>query len=375
MRFQTYILLLLACLSMDASAQGNLQQSIDAKRHTIKAIEQEIAQTEKGLASIKKEKAKKQEYVKQLASQIASRKQLIDHTEDQLRLLARQLAQSDSTATVLSDKLTCYREQYAAMVREAYRNYHQNSYISYLFSSKDFSEVARRIANIRGVAKMRETKMHDIMRLRTEVAQRQAELGLQKQSLDSTRRKLATQQKRFENDRSEAKKSLQQMTAKEKEALQNNEDLRRRLNAAVSELRKLTKGNKTGASFATHASHLNLPVVGGSVKRYRDNMAEIVGPLGASIIAIYEGKVVDVKRNRITGRYDVYIAHGEYITSYANLSNATVKKGDTVNKNSKIGIIGSAVDLQTLKAEYRMVFGIYPPAGGKAMRAADCFRK
>ena len=104
------------------------------------------------------------------------------------------------------------------------------------------------------------------------------------------------------------------------------------------------------------------------MKRYRDNMAEITGPKGARITAIYEGKVVDVKRNRITNRFDVYIAHGQYITSYANLNSVSVAKGQTVAKNS-------AVDIQTMKTEYRLVFGIYPPAGAKKMRASDCFRK
>ena len=85
--------------------------------------------------------------------------------------------------------------------------------------------------------------------------------------------------------------------------------------------------------------------------------------------------MVDVKRNRITNRYDVYIAHGQYITSYANLNSVSVAKGQTVAKNGAIGVIGPAVDLQTMKTEYKLVFGIYPPAGGKKMRASDCFRK
>ena len=116
-------------------------------------------------------------------------------------------------------------------------------------------------------------------------------------------------------------------------------------------------------------------MVGGRVKRYMENMAEITGPKGAAVISIYDGKVVEIKRNRITNKYDVFVAHGEYITSYANLGAVSVAKGQTVAKNSAIGVIGPAVDIQTMKTEYRLVFGIYPPAGAKKMRASDCFRK
>ena len=90
------------------------------------------------------------------------------------------------------------------------------------------------------------------------------------------------------------------MTAREKAVLREKDRQEEQLDTAIAELQKLTKGNKAGASFSTRTSNLNLPVEGGRVKRYRDNMAEITGPKGARITAIYEGKVVDVKRNRIT---------------------------------------------------------------------------
>ena len=115
--------------------------------------------------------------------------------------------------------------------------------------------------------------------------------------------------------------------------------------------------------------------MGGRVKRYKENMAEITGPRGAQVISIYEGKVVEIKRNRITDKYDVYVAHGEYITSYANLGGVTVEKGEKVAKNQQLGTIGSAVDVATMNTEYKLVFGIYPPNPSTKLRAENCFRK
>lgn len=124
----------------------------------------QIARGEQELTSIKKGKNSEQQSVRRLSRQIASRRQLLDETESQLSLLAEQLAASDSTAGALNVRLERYRAQYAAMVREAYRNYKQNSYLTYIFASKDFADVARRIANIRGVAKLREAKLREIAR-------------------------------------------------------------------------------------------------------------------------------------------------------------------------------------------------------------------
>jgi murein DD-endopeptidase MepM/ murein hydrolase activator NlpD len=104
-------------------------------------------------------------------------------------------------------------------------------------------------------------------------------------------------------------------------------------------------------------------------------MAEIVGRQNAGVISIYAGKVLDIKRNRITNKYDVYVAHGEYISTYANLSEVSVEKGAKVAKNQRIGTIGSSVNLTTMEMEYKMVFGIYSPNPNEVMQASQCFKK
>ena len=183
------------------------------------------------------------------------------------------------------------------------------------------------------------------------------------------------QREKLQRDARNAKASIRSMSQKEKTALQRKIAQEQQLDVAIGELRKLTKGNTEGASFSAKTSGLRLPVTAGRVKRYKENMAEITGPKGAHVISIYDGKVVDVKRNRITNKYDVYVAHGEYITSYANMGTICVEKGQKVARNAQIGTIGSAVNVMTMETEYKLVFGIYPPNPGQKMRAEECFRK
>ncbi|UKI18437.1 MAG: M23 family metallopeptidase [Bacteroidales bacterium] len=104
-------------------------------------------------------------------------------------------------------------------------------------------------------------------------------------------------------------------------------------------------------------------------------MAEIVASRGATVRSIYEGKVVEVRRNRISGKFDVFVAHGEYITSYANLESTSVEKGQKVARNAALGTVGSSVNLTTMEPEYKLVFGIYSPSPKEVLNAADCFKK
>ena len=364
-------LLLIAALT--AAAQSD--PKIEEQKRVIAALEQRIAAEERELSKIKQGRAATEERVRRLARQLDSRNQLLEATEKQARLLREEISRTDSVAGDLNSTLERNRAQYAEMVREAYRNYKHNNYLTYIFSSRSFTDVARKLTNLREVASMRERKLQDIAALSKQVAEEKTLLDRRKRSLDSVTQQLTAQKQKLQRDARNARTSIRQMSQKEKTALQRKMAQEQQLDVAISELRKLTKGNTEGASFSTKTTGLRLPVTAGRVKRYKENMAEITGPKGAHVISIYDGKVVDIKRNRITNKYDVYVAHGEYITSYANLGSICVEKGQKVARNAQLGTIGSKVNILTMETEYQLVFGIYPPNPGQKLRAENCFRK
>ncbi|WP_337658096.1 peptidoglycan DD-metalloendopeptidase family protein [Alistipes sp.] len=368
-------ILTLAFLLFTLAAAAQTDRRIEEQKRVIAALEKRIATEEQEISKIQKGRTATEERVRRLARQIDSRNQLLDETEKQARLLREEIARTDSVAGNLSATLECDRAQYGEMVREAYRNYKHNNYLTYIFSSRDFTDVARKITALREVASLRERKLRDIEALTAEVRTEKEALDRRKQSLDSVTRSLSAQREKLQRDARNAKASIRSMSQKEKTALQRKVAQEQQLDVAIGELRKLTKGNTEGASFSAKTSGLRLPVTAGRVKRYKENMAEITGPKGAHVISIYDGKVVDVKRNRITSKYDVYVAHGEYITSYANMGTICVEKGQKVARNAQLGTIGSAVNVMTMETEYKLVFGIYPPNPGQKMRAEECFRK
>lgn len=370
LRLLTPILLF---LTFFAAAQND--RRIETQKQVIAALEKKIAAEEEQLSKLRSGRAATEERIRRLARQIDSRNQLLDETEKQARLLREEIARTDSVAGDLSAALGRNREQYAAMVREAYRNYRHNNYLTYLFSSRDFEEVARKIANLREVAALRQRKMHDIASLSEEVKAEKELLESRKRSLDSVSRKLEAQREKLRRDARSARTSVRQLSQKEKTALQRKLEQEQQLDVAIGELRKLTRGNTEGASFSAKTAGLRLPVAAGKVKRYKGNMAEITGPRGAHVRSVYDGKVVEIKRNRITGKYDIFVAHGDYITSYANLGSICVEKGGKVARDAQLGTIGSATNILTMETEYKLVFGIYPPDPKTTLRAEDCFRR
>lgn len=374
-------MMLLGAVSTPLMAQKKEQLSaqekarIEEQRRIIEELEAQLKEDEQRLSQIKKDKSTALRRVNSITNQINSRNTLLNRTEKEINSIEKNIENNNRMISLTSQKLTDEREKYAEMVREAYRNHRQNNYITYILASKSFSDISRRIANIRAVAELRAERMHRIDSLNNSLSEQQLTLSERMQSLDSVQRKAEAQKLKLQSDVKAAKQAMNQLSTKERAALKEKMESEELLDAAINELRKLTKGNTEGASFSRTTSNLNLPVDGGKVRRYKGNMAEIVGAKGASVRTIYDGKVVEVKRNRINGKYDVFVAHGEYITSYANMDEVSVEKGQKVAKNSRIGEVGSSVNVTTMESEYKLVFGIYSPNPKETMRAADCFKK
>ena len=360
---------------MSQSQSDDEKARIAEQRRIVEQLEKELEEDEKKLNSIKKDKSTAQQRVRSITKQINSRNQLLNRTEREIGSIERSIVKNDSLLTKTQSEYSTERERYAEMVREAYRNYKQNNYITYILASESFTDAARRIANIRAIAVLREERLHRMDSLAKSIEEQQATLTERRRTLDDVQRKAEAQRKKLQGDVTSAKKAMSQLSKREQAALKEKMASEERLDAAIDALRKLTKGNSVGASFSRNTSNLNLPVVGGRVREYKGNMAEIIGAKGAAVRSIYEGKVVEVRRNRISGKYDVFVAHGEYITSYANLDNVVVRKDQKIEKNGTLGEVGASVNLTTMKTEYKMVFGIYSPNPKEVMRAANCFKK
>lgn len=349
-------------------------QSEEALRKKIDNLEASIEKEEKELAKLKKSKASKQKLVNSLANQIEKRNALIAARDKQIKQLNRDISKAENQIGELSDHLDSLELSCSKMVCEAYRNYRNSNYLAYIFSSSSLFEMANRIAALRTATLYRTEQIKELTTAREDIKQQRQELSKKREEVAIAKKKLDKQRAKMREERDLAKATIRQMSQKEKKVQASMEEHEKRLNSTIAELRKITKGNKSGDGFNAKTHGLRLPVASGKVVRYNANTAEIVGSKGANITAIYEGKVVRVSRNKINNKYDIYIAHGEYISSYANLSDVCVTKGETVIKNQKIGTIASMVNPSTMNVEYKILFAIHSPDPKVVIKASNLFK-
>lgn len=368
--FAAAAVLLAAATCPDAAAQS--KSAVEKQRAKVESYKRDLEECKRRMREIVASKSSASRQIEQLRTQMNLRNNLIHETEEELRLLQQQIASSDSVASVLDAEIGRNREIYAEMVREAWRNYRQNNYTTYLFASHGVSDAVRRAANIKRVAEMRAEKAAEIAAQEQVLGEHRAELSRRKHELDSVSLSLASERSALRQDISDVRSRLSKLSANEKKTLAEQSSYQKRLDSAVEELRRLTKGNKEGASFSEKTSNLNLPVEGGSVLRYKNNVAYVKGGRGAKVVSIYDGKVVKVSPDN-TNRFSVFVAHGGYISTYVHLGSVCVAEGDKIKKNQQIGTVGIGLDDEGRESIY-MNFALYNPEG-KKLNAANCFKK
>ena len=367
-RVLIFILLTVALITpLYAQSEAELRKTIDK-------LEASIEQEEKELAKLKKNKDSKQKLVNSLARQIEKRNALIAARDKQIKQLNSDIAAAEKRVGELSLDLVSLERSCAEMAREAYRNYRHTNTLAYIFSASSTLEFARRIASLRAATTLRKEQIAQLSTAKDKVQAERQNLANKREEVAIAKKKLDRQRAKMREERDLAKATIRKMSSQEKKVQASMAEHEKRLSSAIAELRKLTKGNKSGGSFNAKTKGLKIPVSGGRVVRYNANTAEIVGSKGANVNAIYEGKVVRISRNKINNKYDVYIAHGEYISSYANLSEVVVKKDDNVLKNQKIGTITSMVNPSTMDVEYKILFAIHSPNPKEVMKASNLFK-
>ena len=356
------IICLLALLAREASCQ-----TLESLREDIKRAEREISITNDLLSKTRKNQQSADKELKLIRNKIRNRRNIISNLEQQAGLLNRNIDEKGSTIASLEQDLARLRKEYGEMVYSAYKNYKLNSFLVFLFSSKDFNDATRRIAYMRRYNRMREQKAARIDSTAASLGREVTDLQNKKSELDkvyqSRNRELASLGKdetqytaSSENFRNEASRLASTIKQNKKKIEQLQQRIQRLIEAESRKHKAQPRSAaqneyiaKLSGQFDQNRGKLPYPVRGVIVDGYgkhahavrqsvtvNNTGINIAAEAGAPVKAVFEGEVSVVFF--VPGMNNaVMIRHGDYVTVYANLEAVGVKTGDRVALNQTIG--------------------------------------
>ncbi|WP_297796849.1 peptidoglycan DD-metalloendopeptidase family protein [uncultured Eudoraea sp.] len=373
-QYSTYLVfILILLLSSSAQGQTNEQKVLETRREQ---LQKEIDDINRLLFAEKKQKGSVLDQMEVLDQKINVRQQLIRVTNQQANLLNRQINANIRNISKLREDLDALKEEYALMIQKSYQNRSQQSRLMFLLSSENFFQAFKRLQYMKQYTQFRKQQGMDILQKTDELTKLNKDLTEQrkvKQVLiaQNTKAKgellteIKAQKALLKTIRENESSYASAIRKKKQEARKIDKQIEKLIRNAIAASNK--KAGKRGTSnrfvltpeatlvannFSANKGKLIWPVEKGIKQQgfgvYKDavypgikhqsNGVIIATDEGAKARAVFEGEVIAILAIP-GGNKGVQIKHGNYISTYYNLSNLFVKKGDKVSIKEELGEI------------------------------------
>ena len=363
--FLMLVLLPIFCLSQNKRAELELQK---------KKLQQEIVQINSLISSNTKKRVNVLTKVESIQLKMDRQDALIKLTNTQINNLTQDININLRNIEKLRTELEKLKTDYAEMIVTSRKNQSTQNKLMFILSSRNFWQAYKRISYMKQYASYRKKQGTQIKEKTITLQQYNAELvkkrkekeqliitnRMAQQELDTIKieqNKLVDELKRREKGYS------LQIIKKQKQSDAIDKEINRIIREAIAASNKkagksslnfiLTPEAKAlAASFSSNRGKLPWPVEKGVVSQrfgtqrhpvvrtttIKSNGVLISVPPGSEARSVFKGKVLNIVQFKGSNPI-VLIQHGNYITSYKNLSRVYVKKGDNVNSKQPIGIV------------------------------------
>lgn len=354
-------------------AQTNEQKVLEAKRAQ---LQNEIEEINRLLFAEKKQKGTILDQMEGLDQKINVRQQLIRVTNQQSNLLNRQINANIRNIAKLREDLDILKEEYANMIQKAYRNKAQQNRLMFLLSSENFFQAFKRLQYLKQYTDFRKEqgeqiviKTEDLTLLNRDLTDQRKEkeqlIAQNRRARNQILKEIKAQKDLLKTIRRNESKYATAIQNKKKEAQKIEQQIERLIRSAIAASnKKAGKGSSSSKfiltpeatlvsnNFSANKGKLIWPVEKGIKKQgfgvYKDavypgikhqsNGVIIATDQGATARAVFEGEVIAILAVP-GGNKGVQLKHGNYISTYYNLSDLYVKKGDKVVAKEALGKI------------------------------------
>ena len=375
-KFKLSLLLLLLFASGFAIAQTSEQKALEEKREQLQS---EIRDINRLLFAEKKEKGNVLDQMEALDKKITVRQQLIRVTNQQSNLLNRQINTNIRNIGKLKNELQEVKDEYAKMIQKSYQNKSKQNRLMFLLSSESFFQAFKRLQYMKQYTDYRKEQGAEILAKTDELSRLNADLNEErkvkevllaqnKKAKDQLFAEIQSQKALLGTIRKNETKYASAIEAKKKEARKIDQQIEKLIRSAIAASNKKSgsttkssskfvltpEASRIANSFSANKGKLIWPVEKGIKSqgfgvyadpvypgiKHQSNGVIIATDEGAKARAIFEGEVIAILAVP-GGNKGVQIKHGNFISTYYNLSELYVKKGDKVAAKDILGEINT----------------------------------
>lgn len=346
------------------------RRDLEKKRND---LDRQIRTTTALIEQARKDQTLTQQQLQLLNQQIAAREELIRTMNSEVFRTEQQIREDQEAITSMEEDLEALKEEYARMLRFAYRNRSGYDRLSYVFASESFGQAFKRSRYLNQVAEQRRRQALLIGETRDALMKKVDELQALKQEKALLVEDQVKEKQRLDRDRMGQQQALSTLRKEEgrlRETQRRQQKQRTDLDAAIRKAIEAELKPKAGAKpgrvaldltpearelnsdFEKNKGKLPWPVEKGVITAWfgkhnhpvlpgiivENSGIDITTEKGASVRAVFRGEVSSVIVLPGAGKA-VIVSHGAYRSVYSNLREVSVSKGQKVETKQTIGSV------------------------------------
>ncbi len=355
-------------------SQIDEQEALEAKREQ---LQKEIEQINHLLFDQKEKRGNVLEQMEALNQKIKVRQRLIDVTNEQSNLIDRKINTNVNAISELREELAKLKEDYALMIQKGYQSKIQQSKLMFLLSSENFFQAFKRLQYIKQYTDFRRQQGEEIV-IKTDTLTRLnidlSEQRKQKERLIAQNRSAKREMEQERNSQQTLLGSIRKDETKYASAIRDKQREAKEIDGQIEKLIREAIAAESAASgkddsdpskflltpeaaivansFTANKGRLIWPVEKGFKSqgygvyadaiypgiKHESNGVVITTDAGAKARAIFRGEVIAIL-SIPGGNKAVQLKHGNFISTYYNLSTIYVKKGDRIDAKTILGDI------------------------------------
>ena len=386
-----FLIVFIWLLTLPVVAQEDAQQKLEARKEQ---LQKELAEMRNKYQNERvKEKSVLKE-INKIEEQIKVSANLINTISKQTRLLSDDIYLTQLEINKLNRELQVMKEDYAKMIVKSYKSRSDQSKIMFILSSNSFLQAYKRIQYMKQYAGYRKMQAE-------EIKQKQVKLNKSVQHLEGKKKekevvlqestKAKQEHEKIKQEKEKVAKSIQKdkkkYAAEIEKMKKEQRDIDRKIKKMIAEAiaaankknaekTKTNTGTKSGTNtkpvavsstkieltpegkvesdnFKANKGRLPWPVEKGAIYIPYGNSKhpefsnldvhnsgiDIKTESGMMARSVFAGEVSGIQVSQSTGTYTVMVRHGDFFTTYSNLSSVSVTQGQKVGIKQTLGKI------------------------------------
>ncbi len=213
------------------SAQSKKRQELEAQK--IRLMD-EIALANRILAETQKDRKSSLGTIETVQQKIELRQKLIRTLDREVELMSGEEKDLQSEIDTLRVRVERQKEEYAQMIRQAYKSRKNSSRLMFILSSSDFNQAMRRIEYLKQYSAYRQQKIKEIEAQEKELAAAMERLRVQKLRKNAVRGQLQEESRKLGNEKLSQEEAIKTYQAMET-------DLEKKLKAKLKQANEVEK--------------------------------------------------------------------------------------------------------------------------------------